>query len=172
LSLTAIIVTYILLFNTEIFIAFIKKSTDPNGRIPAYEHAIKIFLEYPIFGVGVGHGMIAVNSCGNFYGLFHSTLFHTLATTGIVGLIAFAVYYVERLKLITKNRTTLGFYALVSFIAFALYGIVDNSEFNIVLVYMTAIIAITGLENKKNDDQPLPLTHMRRNIFTINKKEK
>ena len=41
---------------------------------------------------------------------------------------------------------------------FAVYGMVDNGEFNIVLLVMTTLITLVGHINKNgSDDKPLPL---------------
>ena len=68
------------------------------------------------------------------------------------------IFLTARMKYLLKNDSVLGYFALYSFIMFALYGLIENNEFNIVLMFMTTLITIVGLINKKgSDDKPLPL---------------
>ena len=81
-----------------------------------------------------------------------------LACAGIVGVIVYAIYYVVRMKYLAKGNTLLGYFALFSLFMFGVYGMMENNEFNIVLMFMTTVITVVGLMNKKgSDDKPLPL---------------
>ena len=123
--------------------------------------AVEAFLKFPIFGIGIGGGnalLCTLKDYLNYGGFYHSTFFHILACGGSVGIIGFAIYYLERMKYMINKDSVLGKFALYSFIMFGLYSLIDTNEFNIVLMYMTTLITIVGLINKKgSDDKPLPL---------------
>ena len=57
----------------------------------------------------------------------------------------------------------------MAFAMFAVYGMIENNEFNIVLLYMTTTITMIGLINKKgSDDKPLPLVYKPKKLPSIN----
>ena len=151
---------YLCLFNSEVFLDYILDSSSGNGRLPLYELALENFFSQPIFGIGFGQGHFDLDTklSAAHNGFYHSTLFHLLSCAGIVGVIVYIIYYVVRIKYLMKGDTILGKYSLLSFIMFAAYGMVDNTELNIVLMFMATIITVVGLMNKKgSDDKPLPL---------------
>ena len=141
--------------------AFIEESSSGSGRVWAYKLAIKDFLEYPFFGLGLGGGRASLDSIidtHNYNGFYHSTFFHILACCGVVGILTYFAYYVVRIKCILKNDTVFGQIVLYAFVMFGIYGMIDTGEFNIVLLFMTTLITIMSLINKNgSDDKPLPL---------------
>ena len=141
--------------------AFIEESSSVSGRVWAYELAIKNFLEYPIFGLGLGGGrasLDAIIETHNYNGFYHSTFFHILACCGIIGILTYFAYYFIRIKYVLKNDTVFGQLVFYAFVMFGIYGMIDTGEFNIVLLFMTTLITIVGLINKNgSDDKPLPL---------------
>ena len=163
-SITAIIVIVVVgvvLFDTAFLLTFLEESSSGSGRIWAYELAISDFLEYPIFGIGLGGGRASLDAIAkthNYHGFYHSTFFHILACGGIIGIITYVAYYVVRIKYILKNGSLLGESVFYAFVMFGIYGMIDTGEFNIVLLFMTTLITIVGLLNKNgSDDKPLPL---------------
>ena len=160
ISCVVLVLAYLCLFKSEIFLDYILVSSSGNGRKPLYTLALENFLSQPIFGLGFGQGRYDLDNKLSIVhnGFYHSTLFHLLSCAGIIGVIVYIIYYVVRIKYLTKGDTILGKYALFAFFMFACYGMVDNTEFNIVLMFMTTIITVVGLMNKKgSDDKPLPL---------------
>jgi len=148
--------TYLCLFDLEILTAFYGKATQDNYRAELYLYLWELFKENPIFGASCGHLFIEQQTLHNGYA--HSTFFFAIGTTGLFGLLAFTLYYLLRMRLLAKNNTVLGSFALLAFVMFALYSLIDNGEFNVVLIYMTALITCVGLYNEKgNDFKPLPL---------------
>ena len=151
---------YLIAFKFDFLTALLSKASVDNRRSIAYNSAIDRFLENPVFGAGYGYGSYKLSLYDNnfFRGYYHSTFFHVLACAGIVGLLAYVLYYVARIKLITSNGTVFGKFVLLSFVIFAVYGIIENSEVNIILIYMTTMISVCGITNKNDsDDKPLPL---------------
>lgn len=161
ISIAVIVLAYLCLFEFSVLLDFITSSSNSTGRELPYKMSIKTFLSYPIFGIGLGGGNAALNSVKDildYNGFYHSTFFHILACTGGVGIIGYVIYYLARMRYLLNKNSVLGSFALYAFIMFALYGLIENNEFNIVLLFMTTLITIVGLINKKgSDDKPLPL---------------
>ncbi len=151
-----LVVCYYAFFQYKDLIKFLDRSIDDSGRHIIYLCGFELFCKNPIFGSGIGY---AINNELELYsGYFHSTFVQTLATTGIVGLISYITLYVYRVKKLILNDTLLGRYSLMSFAMFAIYALIDNAEFNVVLIYITLVITIIGLANEKGNDFSLPLT--------------
>ncbi len=151
---------YFYLFSYDELFDFIITSASSNGRTLLYYSALDFFAEHPIFGVGFGNGKVLLQAIEKLKNntLFHSTFFQILACAGAIGVIFYCIYYIARIKYLAKNQSILGKFALVSLFMFAVYGAIENSEFNIVLTFMATIITVVGLFNEKgNDDKPLPL---------------
>ncbi len=153
--------SYLYLFDRAVLLDFISTSANDTGRSTPYKMAVETFLKFPILGIGLGGGDALLNSISQsaiYNGFYHSTFFHILACTGAVGIIGYVFYYLERMKYMINKDSVLGKFALYSFIMFGLYSLIDTNEFNIVLMFMTTLITIVGLINKKgSDDKPLPL---------------
>lgn len=77
-----------------------------NVRYDMYVEGFKIFLQHPIFGVGLN------NFCAYFYGYYsHSDYIEPLATTGLIGFILYQAFYVIlllRLRQLLKWATDSG----------------------------------------------------------------
>lgn len=175
-STVVLFLAYIALFNLENSLAYFDKHSSGTGRVYPYNLALRNFLKYPIFGLGLGEGRFVLdnavfyNGMGSAYnGFYHSTLVHILACCGLVGIAVYIFYYVKRIQLLNSNDTVLGKFVIMAFLMFAVYGMIENNEFNIVLLYMTSIITMTGLINKKGSgDKPLPLVYERKKLPSIN----
>jgi len=139
---------------------FLVSFSNDNGRTRLYIKAWGLFLESPVFGVGHGQSAFAIMNSNLKYagGFFHSTILHTLASYGIVGVLAFAFLYYARFKALAKNGTIFGYFALIAVLQFVVYAMVDNGEYHFTTLFVTVIVAFTNLVNNKgNDDLPLPL---------------
>ncbi len=154
-------VSYLCLFRFDNFFAYVLDSSSGNGRIYLYRKALENFNKQPIFGVGWGNGRASLDAIAQLHesnGFFHSTLMHVLACAGVVGVAVYFMYYVVRIKCLAKGNTILGHFSLFALFMFGAYGTIENSEFNIVLMFMAIIITFVNLANEKgSDDKPLPL---------------
>ena len=148
----------------EIINKLIKGFFDDNGRMPLYEEAISLFKRFPILGVGLGYvkpdtlfivgGLYAYN--------FHSTFFHVCATMGIVGFLAYVYYFVQRFRILGAKNTLFNLFALISFIMYELYGMVDTCEFTIMpqMFILTILIVVVEQTNKRGHENSLPLKNL------------
>jgi O-antigen ligase len=145
---------------------FIITASNDNGRINIYLLSLELFSKFPIFGVGLGHSVAFLNAFDPIYnGFFHSTFFHSIASMGIIGLLAYVLLYLSRIKLLAKNNTSFGLFAMISFFTFAIYAMVENSEVNIIIVYITALFAVASVANNEKQEKPLPLIYDRRAFY-------
>lgn len=148
-------------FDIDEFLSLIEEITRENGRSILYENAIKLFKNNPVVGVGVGFTdeTIYVPQDGAFN--FHSTVLHIAATMGTLGLIAYAVYYYFRFRILLKNNSAFNSFMFFSFVLFEAYGLIDVCEFNIVplMTYITLLFICTEKENYKGEDNGLPLSN-------------
>lgn len=144
-------------FIAKILDAFI----DDRGRTWLYNDAMNLFRKYPVFGGGLGyHNDIYYNAVNNTFN-FHSTLFQVMGTMGIMGLVAYTVYFIARYKILTKKNTPYNLFAFLSFTLFTVYGFVDCMEFFLMPSLTMATLLIYSVEflNEKDNDIPLPLYH-------------
>lgn len=144
LAICAAAVFYGITKGFDEILAFATKRTATNGRFNLYERAIKLFRENPILGVGQGYFDESVYDPSMTFN-FHSTVFHVMATTGCLGIIAYAVYYFYRFKVIISGKTNFAFFVYLSFIMFEAYGLIDMCEFNFIplTAYITILLALT-----------------------------
>lgn len=123
-----------------------------TGRTKLYKDAWEIFKSYPVFGAGLGYAATVIKEGQN----FHSVVFHTLATMGLVGLAAYIYYYWVRIKILFGFNTPFNLFMFVAFAMFTAYSSIDCGEFNILMVFATMIIVVTEYSNK-NQEMGLPL---------------
>ncbi|MBQ3597401.1 MAG: O-antigen ligase family protein [Clostridia bacterium] len=134
-----------------------------SGRTKFYMDAIRMFERYPIFGVGFGYyNNYVCSDPGGEFGLFnfHSTFFHVIASSGLVGLCAYVYYFYVRFKILTKHNTPFNLFAFISFAMFTCYGMIDRVEFATVPCMLTLTILLLCCEfaNRKGPDlKTLPL---------------
>ena len=107
-----------------------------SGRIELYKAAIEAFLSSPITGIGTA--LTVVYDVTPWY---HSTLFDTLASTGVVGLVMFIIHMFQKYRLLFKNRKDpFVFFVFIGFICSGLYGMIDVAYYNLIWLMMFAII--------------------------------
>ena len=167
LAVAVIFVCAVALFYPQTIIDFINRLLNANGRTTIYAIGLGMFIENPVFGVGIGHAYI--ENLAKYGSYFHSTLMQVGATTGVVGLISYGFLYYYRAEKLLKNNTDLGFFAFTGLVMFFIYALVDNGDFNVVLIYLTLMITVLGkaIENQKGS-QRLPLSIKYNSIIFYN----
>ncbi len=129
-----------------------------SDRLNRYKEAYRLFLENPIFGVGLGY-----SSSGPTVRTpnFHSVIAHTMASLGVVGLIAYGFYYYSRFSILNKRNSAFSLFMMITFIAFECYALIDTCEFNAIplMTIMTVLMVVVEYINKRAKDycSPLPL---------------
>ena len=141
---------------------FITKSIDgDSGRSKIYTDALRVFKKYPLFGVGFGYYNDYAYSTPEGFRLFnfHSTFFQVLGSMGLVGLVAYFLYYCERFKIIFKCNTSFNLFVYFSFGMFVCYGMIDCAEWSTIpcLISATLILLCTEFANKHEKEIEFPL---------------
>ena len=137
---------------------FLSKISNDHRRTPLFIEAVDLFVKYSIFGVSTAYAppdsttevLIAYN--------FHSVIFHTLATLGIFGTIAYAIFYIARFKVIMKFNDAYNVFSYFAFVAYFAQSCIDTNENTVVpcMIFIVVFLAIIELANK-NFIQTLPL---------------
>ena len=110
-----------------------------------YAEAWKLFCSHPFLGVGLGYNgdHFAINTMQFYW--FHSTLFQVLANMGVVGVLAYAFYYIARFRTLRKLRNPFNVFMLIAWLGFEGYSMMDTGTFvpfpTMALVLVTAGIA-------------------------------
>lgn len=141
---------YAFLFE-EIFNQFIRLGFDGNGREYLYEYYTKKFKENPVFGMGFYTD--SYNYPTDNMVRAHNTLLQILVSTGIVGLVCFIPYFFQRYRAFTKKPNLFKVFALLSYLAFAGYGLVDCamiSSYKLIMVYM--LMFAVELDSEEQSD--------------------
>lgn len=109
---------------------------DP-ARLEIYEKGLAVFKEYPLFGAG---SYTTVAGLSSNYDHYHNFLIHTLATTGIVGGLAFLFFLFALIKK-TLKKDPFSLFSLMTIIAMLIHGLFDNSWYKPLVMVAITIIA-------------------------------
>jgi len=102
----------------------LKIESGGTSRITLYEIAVSVFLKYPVFGAGYGHIEPHMVSAGYIMAYYHSTFFHALATTGIVGLLGYSIMAYSRLRTFGR-KYSFNLFLIIGFLGYAAYSMMD-----------------------------------------------
>lgn len=145
--------------------AFLASFNGETARIESYIFALDCFVKNPIFGIGAGNVTAMLKD--SLSGYVHSTFFQVLSCAGIMGVLAYFFLYFARIKSLFKNNTLFSFYMFITFVMFASYAMVDNCEFNVIIIFMTMLITVSCKANEKDNDQSLPLIYNHKNKILL-----
>jgi len=109
---------------------------EDNGRKELYTIGWDLFKRYPIFGAGSYSGGFYLKDCN--LGTYHNYIIHTLAATGIVGLISLG-YFVYTIIKTSLKKDYFNLLYLLSIIYILIHGLVDNSFYNPIIMLFLAI---------------------------------
>lgn len=133
-------------------------------RLFIYDEAIQAFLKYPIFGggwvsiEGVMEKLFIETGLNYRLFMYHSTLFHTLATMGLFGFFGLVIYYVDLSKFLFKNLTLEKRLLLIGFIASQVHGLIDNVQFAV--PYSFLIVWLIGAFENSNETDFIETNHI------------
>ncbi len=175
LSVVIALIVLIALYGIDDMIEKLPVSISSSGRDGIYSKAIELFKDNPLFGYGFQFfddnilSMPAYTSSIIVFN-FHSTLFHVLATMGLFGFIAYAIYFFIRFYMLMRKNTSFSFMMLIGFIMFESQAMVDLAEFNAIplMSAVTVMIVIVEWSNKPtNASYTLPLTKNKRHGYNF-----
>ncbi len=146
-------IIYIYLKEISIFNFISTHILDDTGRTTLYKKALERFEKYPLFGNGVYYPHLTIDrtmSWNYAYGFvehYHSIIFNTLATMGIVGMSAYVIVYISRFKILTKRAESFNFYMFFSVLFFVSYCFVDCAESSVFVIIINIAILLTEYVN-------------------------
>lgn len=115
---------------------------DPS-RLEIYKKGWQAFLDNPLFGRGTSTTVPDAS-----FTTYHNFIIHTLATTGIVGALAFTFYLVSLVYTCWK-KNPYHLMILMCIIAMCIHGMVDNSfYFPLIMIFLSTVISQLDLTNK------------------------
>lgn len=101
-----------------------------ESRALMYKLAVQLFKEHPIFGTGLAYNpkmyYFPKPMCIYWY---HSTLFQIIGSLGLVGIIAYSLQFIYRAKSILATKSRFNAFAMLSFLGFAAYSMVNVGYF-------------------------------------------
>jgi O-antigen ligase len=152
LFLLGILLTVIFTLRTDYFMPLLErfknlKITEGNGRVELWIQAYDKFRTYPIFGAG-----LFARVEGDYFGFYHNTIMHTLASLGIVGFISLLWQAFVVIKIFMKQMTLEKGILLIALIGANLHGMVDNVYFMPqFMILFFVVIAATEIHNQDQD---------------------
>jgi O-antigen ligase len=115
------------------------KFSDGNGRVAIWKEGIQTFVDYPIFGKG-----IFARVDGDYFGFYHNTFIHTLASLGTIGLISLLWQIIAVICLFSKRLNLKTGVILLAFIGANIHGLFDNvyfmPQFMVIYLILVAIL--------------------------------
>jgi len=122
--------------------------TDDNGRYNIWTAAWESFLRAPLFGSGFSGLIVETDLFGPLPKMAHNLILQLLSAMGIFGILAYAYFLYESVRLVKSTGTVEGLMLSLSPLALLLGSMLDNFAFNVypMFLYMTvmAIIAKTA----------------------------
>ena len=138
--------------------------TDSSGRDNLYAEGLKNFLEYPIFGTGLGYRndvVYPLNDMAIFW--YHSTPIQIIASMGIFGAMAYIYQFAVRMRIGLKN-SAFHICTLLAFLGFEGYSCVNTGDFTPLPFAFLAVYMFLVLE-KCNDDAEFMASEQKENIL-------
>ncbi len=127
-----------------IYLRFKELLFDDSGRFEIYELAIEKFLSHPLFGVGV---FSRIDALGDFR-MYHNTFLHTLASFGLVGIVALIWQFARVYKIVIHQIKTKTMILGISLLGANIHGLIDNvyymPQFMILFFVIIAVIEVSN----------------------------
>lgn len=127
-----------------------------SNRDALYLEALDKFLQNPLFGAGMGYlGYNSVLQMASGIYPFHSTVFQTLGSMGLLGVAAMIWLYISRYYTVLSVRRAWHIFFFVGMLGVEGYAIIDTATFE-GLPFMTTIymfIAVMELERQTDKGQ-------------------
>jgi O-antigen ligase len=152
LLLLGILLSVIFSIATEYFLPLFErfknlKLTEGNGRVDLWIQAYDKFMTYPIFGAG-----LFARVEGDYFGFYHNTIMHTLASLGIIGFISLLWQAIVVFKIFMRRMTLEKGVLLIALIGANLHGMVDNVYFMPqFMILFFVVIAATEIHNQHKE---------------------
>ena len=122
-------------------------SIDTSGRTEIHAYGLQQFLSYPIFGKGLGmdpHPKFYLPPHCIYW--LHSTPIQILASMGIVGVIAYSIFYYKRFKIMFKLQNPFNTIMSLGIVVFEIYSLIDSGTFIPFPMFITILIITISME--------------------------
>lgn len=116
-----------------------------SGRIKLYKDALRVFKEYPLFGAGWTYAFEEGNV--DRIQIYHSTIFQTLAISGIAGIIAVFAFTVACFSALLKKSKFSVLVLGVPWTAAMIHGLIDNTIHMVIFTALT-IVMFSAIQNE------------------------
>lgn len=116
-----------------------------SGRIKLYKDALRVFKEYPLFGAGWTYAFEEGNVDRIL--IYHSTIFQTLAISGIAGMLAVFAFTISAFSTLLKKNSFNVLALGIPWAASMIHGLIDNTIHMIVFTTLT-IIMFSAIQNE------------------------
>ncbi len=110
-----------------------------NGRFDLWGQAWEKFKSHPIFGAG-----LFARVSDSYFGFYHNTFIHTIATLGLVGLASVIWQIVEIVKMFINKWTVEKSILLIALLGANIHGMVDNVYYmpQFMIIFFIIIAAV------------------------------
>ena len=138
-----VVVAITVLLTREYFAAVWHRLSDgffiDNGRFDLWGQAWVKFKSHPIFGAG-----LFARVTDSYFGFYHNTFMHTIATLGLVGLASIIWQSVEVVKMFINKWTVEKSILLIALIGANIHGMVDNVYYmpQFMIIFFIIIAAV------------------------------
>ncbi|QWC00529.1 O-antigen ligase family protein [Mycoplasmatota bacterium] len=156
LSIILILLVTVFVIKTDYFIPLFERFKtldlyEGNGRVELWYQAIDKFKEFPLFGAG-----LFARVEGDYFGFYHNTILHTLASLGIVGLVSLIWQAIMVLKVIFNKINLQKGVLLIGLIGANIHGMVDNVYFmpQFMIIFFV-VVATMEVYNKNQLNKPI-----------------
>ncbi|QLY39489.1 O-antigen ligase family protein [Hujiaoplasma nucleasis] len=153
--ITLIILVTVFIVRTDFFLPLFERFKDldfkeGNGRVELWIQAYHKFLEYPLVGAG-----LFARVEGDYFGFYHNTFMHTLASLGLVGMISLLWQIIVVSKLFLRKINLKKSILLIILLGANIHGMVDNVYFMPhFMVIFFAIVAVVEVDEHERLNQP------------------
>ncbi|MGD9604943.1 MAG: O-antigen ligase family protein [Bacilli bacterium] len=121
------------------------------GRELLYKVGLNVFLRYPLFGGGIYTSEYYLSLVGTSV-YYHNFIIHTLASIGILGMIAF-IYYLYQMFRQSLWKCSYNTYIFFIILGISVHGLFDTTFYNPLIMVILSIILPLMLEKKVIDEQ-------------------
>ena len=149
-GIAAVVAILALIFRqelSELFTDILDRGTSLNYRDEIWKEGFKQFKKYPVFGGGffpIGYVPYDFSTVADFSGFFpprwHNTLVQLLASTGLVGVLAYGFHRFQTVWALVKNRTRQNAFIGAYFLVMVATCLFDCHFFNIGPVLFYAMV--------------------------------
>lgn len=150
IAIAVTLTVYFTVRNLGIKMVGLLQISSDEARVNLYKLAWQNFLEYPVFGTGLGYKYPAYyfpkDWCIYWY---HSTLFQILGSLGILGIFCYSYQYFVRLKTVFSSKNAFNIFVLLSFVGFEGYSLVNVGNFA-PLPYVVIVIVMFIILDRSN----------------------